>query len=104
MDRRNVDLHVHSRSSACGYATHQRLFDLARAGGRGVLAVTDHDSAAGGVAVRDLARRAGDDVLVLVGMELSTADFDHVIVFVRGVEQDWGWVKGSPFPRDIPDH
>jgi hypothetical protein len=104
LNRYDVDLHVHSRTSSCGYSTHQRLLDLARAGGRDVLAVTDHDSAAGGVAVRDLARRTGDDVLVLVGMELSTADFGHVIVFGRGVEDDWGWVKGSPFPRDLPEH
>lgn len=104
MNRRDVDLHVHSRTSACGYSTHQRLLDLARAGWRGVLAVTDHDSPAGGIAVRDLARRTGDDVLVLVGMELSTSDFGHVVVFGRGVEDDWGWVKGSPFPRDIPEH
>lgn len=95
---------MHTRTSSCGFTTHERVLDLARAAGRGVLAVTDHDTAAGAVAVRDLAARTGDDVLVLVGMELSTADFGHVIVFGRGVEDDWGWIKNSPFPRDLPDH
>jgi predicted metal-dependent phosphoesterase TrpH len=100
---RDVDLHVHTRTSSCGYTTHARVLELARAAGRKVVAVTDHDSAAGAVAVRDLAARSGDDVLVLVGMELSTSDFGHVVVFGRGVEDDWGWVKNSPFPRHLPD-
>jgi hypothetical protein len=89
-NRRDFDLHVHTRTSSCGFITHQRVLDLARAAGRGVVAVTEHDTAAGAVAVRDLAARSGDDVLVLVGMELSTSDLGHVIVFGQGVETDWG--------------
>jgi hypothetical protein len=54
--------------------------------------------------VRDLAVRSGDDVVVLVGMELTTSDFGHVVVFGRGVEEDWGWRKNSPFPRHLPEH
>jgi hypothetical protein len=104
MNRTDVELHVHTVTSACGYTTHRQVLDLARAAGRGVIAVTDHDSAAGGLAVRDLAQRSGDDLLVLVGMELSTSDCGHVIVFGRGVEEDWGWQRGRPFPRHIPDH
>ncbi|MGH2354381.1 MAG: PHP-associated domain-containing protein [Chloroflexota bacterium] len=102
--RRDVDLHVHTVTSACGFTTHRRVLDLARAAGRRVVAVTDHDSAAGAVAVRDLAARTGDDLLVLVGMELSTSDFGHVIVFGRGVEAEWGWQRHTPFPRHIPEH
>ena len=100
----DVDLHVHSVTSSCGFSTHQRLLDLARASGRAVLAVTDHDTAAGALAVRDLAERNGQDMHVLVGMELSTSDFGHVILFGRGVEQDWGWRRLQPFPRHIPEH
>jgi hypothetical protein len=103
-NRADVDLHVHTVTSACGFTTHQRILDLARAAGRGVVAVTDHDSAAGAVAVRDLAARSGDDTLVLVGMELTTSDFGHVVLFGRGVEEDWGWRKLDPFPTNIPDH
>jgi hypothetical protein len=101
---RDVDLHVHTLTSACGYTSHHRLLELTRAAGRRVVAVTDHDSAAGGVAVRELAAQTGDDLLVLVGMELTTSDFGHVVLFGRGVEDEWGWQKNRPFPRDIPDH
>lgn len=101
---RDVDLHVHTLSSACGYTSHRRLLELTRAAGRRVVAVTDHDSAAGAVAVRDLAAQTGDDVLVLVGMELTTSDLGHVVLFGRGVEEDWGWVKNRSFPLDIPGH
>ena len=101
---RDIDLHVHTLHSACGYTSHRRLLELTRAAGRRVVAVTDHDSAAGGVALRALAAREADDVFVLVGMELTTSDLGHVVLFGSGVEEEWGWKKGSPFPRDIPDH
>ena len=48
MNRTDVDLHVHTVTSGCGYTTHRQVLDLARAAGRGVIAVTDHDTAAGG--------------------------------------------------------
>ncbi|MGI8423867.1 MAG: PHP-associated domain-containing protein [Chloroflexota bacterium] len=101
---RDVDLHVHTLTSRCGYTSHRRLLELTRAAGRRVVAVTDHDSAAGGVELRELAARTGDDVLVLIGMELTTSDFGHVVLFGRGLERDWGWKTGQPFPRHIPDH
>ena len=101
---RDVDLHVHTLTSSCGYTSHRRLLELTRAAGRRVLAVTDHDSARGGVTVRDLAARTGGDIFVLVGMELTTSDLGHVVLFGRGVEDEWGWQKGRPFPTDIPDH
>ena len=104
VNRRDVDLHVHTVTSNCGYTAHQRLLDIAHLAGRGLVAVTDHDTAAGALAVRDLAERRGDDVLVLVGMELTTSDFGHVLLYGRGVEDDWGWRANSPFPQDIPDH
>ena len=43
MNRTDVDLHVHTVTSGCGYTTHRQVLDLARARGRGVIAVTDHD-------------------------------------------------------------
>lgn len=102
-NRTDVDLHVHTVASACGFTALQRILDLARAAGRSVVAVTDHDSAEGAVAVRDLARNSGDAVLVLVGMELTTADYGHVVVIGEGVEEDWGWRAGSPLPRRFPE-
>jgi hypothetical protein len=104
MNLTDVDLHVHTVTSNCGFTTHQQVLDVARAAGRGVVAVTDHDTPAGALAVRDLAAQTGDDLLVLVGMELTTSDFGHVVVFGRGVEADWGWEPHRPFPQHIPDH
>ena len=98
-----IDLHVHSVASACGYLSPEELVAITRAAGRQVLAVSDHDTAAGGLAVRDLVARTGDDILVLVGMELSTSDAGHVLVYGDGVEGDWGWRRGSPMPRHLPD-
>jgi predicted metal-dependent phosphoesterase TrpH len=101
---RDVDLHVHTLTSACGYTLHRRLLELTRAAGRRVVAATDHDTADGAVALRELAAQTGDDLLVLVGMELTTSDFGHVVVFGPGIEEDWGWQKNRPFPRDLPEH
>ncbi|MBU6288595.1 MAG: PHP domain-containing protein [Chloroflexi bacterium] len=98
-----VDLHVHTTASACGYMGPEEVVALARASGRKVIAVTDHDTAAGALQVRDYVARTGDDLLVLVGMELSTSDAGHVLVFGAGVEQDWGWRCGQATPRHLPD-
>lgn len=103
-NRLEVDLHVHTVTSHCGFTGHRRLLELTRAAGRGVLAVTDHDSAAGGRTLRDLVAATGDDILVLLGMELTTSDLGHVVVFGRGAEEDWGWQAHSPFPRHLPEH
>ena len=98
-----IDLHVHTLASACGYMSAEEVVAIARAHGRKVIAVTDHDTTAGAVAVRDYAASTGDDLLVLVGMELSTSDAGHVLVFGEGVESDWGWRRGQSTPRHVPD-
>lgn len=98
-----IDLHVHTIASACGYMGPEDVVALARASGRKVIAVTDHDTAAGALLVRDYVARTGNDLLVLVGMELSTSDAGHVLVFGAGVEQDWGWRRGQATPRHLPD-
>lgn len=99
----DIDLHVHSMSSACGYLSAEEIVAHARAGGRRVVAVSDHNTAAGAIAVRDLVDRTGGDLLVLVGMELSTSDAGHVLVYGEGVERDWGWRPGQAMPRHLPD-
>ena len=53
--------------------------------------------------MRELARRSGDDLLVLVGMELTTSVLGHVIVFGRAWRRT-GTGPHRPFPRHIPDH
>ena len=98
-----IDLHVHTVASACGYMSADEVVAHARAHGRSVIAVTDHDTTAGAVAVRDLVARTGDDLLVLIGMELSTSDAGHVLIFGDGVDRDWGWRRGQPTPRHLPE-
>lgn len=98
-----IDLHVHTLASACGYLSAEEVVAIARANGRTVIAVSDHDTASGAIAVRDLVARTGDDLLVLVGMELSTSDAGHVLVFGEGVDSEWGWRRGLPMPRHLPE-
>ncbi len=98
-----IDLHVHTTASSCGYMTPADAVGHTRASGRPFLAITDHNTTTGAVEARDFARATGDDLTVIVGMELSTADFGHVLVFGEGVEDDWGWKSLMPMPRNLPD-
>jgi hypothetical protein len=98
-----IDLHGHTLASACGYLSAEHIVGIARAHGRTVMTVTDHDTTVGAVAVRDLVARTGDDILVLVGMEVSTSDAGHALVFGEGVDGDWGWRRGQPMPHHLPD-
>ena len=98
-----IDLHLHTTASPCGYQTPAQVVAHARAAGRLTIAITDHNTARGALAARDLVARTGGDVNVLIGMELTTSDFGHVVVFGKGVEDDWGWRSGMPMPRDLPD-
>jgi hypothetical protein len=98
-----IDLHVHTTASSCGYMTPLEVVGHTRAAGRRYLAITDHNTTSGAVEARTFAKATGDDVTVIVGMELSTADFGHVLVFGEGVEDDWGWKSLMPMPRNLPD-
>ena len=98
-----IDLHVHTTASSCGYMTPSEVVGYTRASGRRFLAITDHNTATGAVEARNIAKASGDDLVVIVGMELSTADFGHVLVFGEGVEDDWGWKSMMPMPRHLPD-
>ena len=98
-----IDLHLHTTASPCGYQTPAQVVAHARAAGRLTIAIADHNTARGAMAARDLVARTGGDITVLVGMELSTSVFGHVVVFGKGIEDDWGWRSGMPMPRDLPD-
>lgn len=98
-----IDLHVHTTASSCGYMTPSEVVGHTRASGRRFLAITDHNTTSGAVEARTFAKATGDDLTVIVGMELSTADFGHVLVFGEGVEDDWGWRSLMPMPRNLPD-
>ena len=98
-----IDLHVHTTASSCGYMTPSEVIRQTRASGRRFLAITDHNTTVGAIQARNIAKATGDDLLVLVGMELSTGDCGHVLVFGEGVEEDWGWRSLMPMPRKLQD-
>jgi predicted metal-dependent phosphoesterase TrpH len=64
-----IDLHTHSRASD-GTQSPAELVRAAAAAGLDVVALTDHDTAAGWAEAADAARRAG--VSLVPGMELSS--------------------------------
>ncbi|QSX00187.2 PHP domain-containing protein [Haloterrigena alkaliphila] len=66
-----IDPHVHTAASFDGTTTPAELVDAARRAGLDGIAVTDHDTIDG---AREVARLAPDDLLVVVGCEVSTAD------------------------------
>jgi predicted metal-dependent phosphoesterase TrpH len=79
-----VDLHMHSRHSWDCTTPIDELLDAALAAGLGALAVTDHDTIAGGVEARARAAERGLPLQVIVGSEIKTAADGEVIgLFLR---------------------
>jgi predicted metal-dependent phosphoesterase TrpH len=74
-----VDLHMHSRHSWDCTTPIDELLDAALAAGLGALAVTDHDTIAGGVEARARAAERGLPLQVIVGSEIKTAADGEVI-------------------------
>jgi predicted metal-dependent phosphoesterase TrpH len=79
-----ADLHMHSRHSWDCTTPIDDLLDAALAAGLGALAVTDHDTIAGGVEARARAAERGLPLYVVVGSEIKTAAEGEVIgLFLR---------------------
>ena len=74
-----VDLHMHSRHSWDCTTPIDDLLDAALASGLGALAVTDHNTIAGGVEARARALERGLPLHVIVGSEIKTAADGEVI-------------------------
>jgi predicted metal-dependent phosphoesterase TrpH len=74
-----ADLHLHSRHSWDCTTTIDDLLDSALAAGLGALAVTDHNTIAGGVEARARAIERGLPLHVVVGSEVKTAADGEVI-------------------------
>lgn len=79
-----ADLHMHSRHSWDCTTPVDDLLDAALAAGLGALAVTDHNTIAGGVEARARAQERGLALEVVVGSEVKTAADGEVIgLFLR---------------------
>lgn len=74
------DLHIHSRFSFDSRADPARIVAAARKRGLRGIAVTDHDSIEGGLAAQAI---AGNDLVVVVGMEAATEAGDLIGLFMR---------------------
>jgi predicted metal-dependent phosphoesterase TrpH len=68
-----TDLHMHSRHSWDCTTPIDELLDAALAAGLGALAVTDHNTIAGGAEARARAAERGLPLQVIVGSEIKTA-------------------------------
>ena len=74
-----ADLHMHSAHSWDCTTPIDELLDSALAAGLGALAVTDHNTIAGGVEARARAIERGLPLHVVVGSEIKTAEDGEVI-------------------------
>jgi len=74
-----IDLHVHTNRSPCALLTPETIIRTARRRGLGAVAVTDHNSIAGALQVRSLAR----SLKVIVGEEIKTAEGEIIGYFLQ---------------------
>lgn len=79
------DLHIHSALSPCGDndMTPNNIVNMAMLKGLDVIAVTDHNSVGNLRAIQKLA--AAQDILLLPGMELETAEEIHLLCYFPDV-------------------
>jgi len=80
MARLKTVFHVHTDHSDDSNNSAERLIDLASRAGVGCVAVTDHDTITG---AREMASKAGPDLRVIVGEEVSTPHGHLVGLFLR---------------------
>lgn len=79
-ERSFLDLHCHSSASFDSLASPDRLVAKARRIGLTHLAITDHERIDGALRARDL---AGDDLQVIVGEEVRSADGDLIGLYLE---------------------
>lgn len=77
----NVDLHTHSRFSFDGVMSPNQIVRIARRNGLSAIAVTDHNTVAGGM--RAAQENKLPDLLVIVGAEISTEVGDILGLFLH---------------------
>jgi hypothetical protein len=79
-ERAFLELHCHSSSSFDSLAAPAKLVAKARRIGLTHLAITDHERVDGALRARDL---AGDDLVVIVGEEVKSADGDLIGLYLE---------------------
>lgn len=81
-----IDLHTHTNESDGSHAPAE-LIAVAKAAGLRHMAITDHDTFAGYLRARELARQAG--IELIRGIELSTRDNGRPIHLLAYFPDDW---------------
>jgi predicted metal-dependent phosphoesterase TrpH len=76
-----ADFHVHSHHSKDCAMPVAAILERAREVGLDVIAITDHDSAAGGLEAREIADRYG--VRVIVGEEVKSSEGEVIGLFLE---------------------
>ncbi len=76
-----ADFHIHTHHSKDCVMPVPAILERAREVGLDVVAITDHDSAAGGLEARDLAERYG--VRVIVGEEVKSSEGEIIGLFIE---------------------
>jgi predicted metal-dependent phosphoesterase TrpH len=74
-----LELHCHTVASMDGLISFESLLRTATAVGLDAIAITDHDTIAGALRLRDLARQRGESLQIIVGEERTLADGSHLI-------------------------
>ncbi len=79
------DLHIHSALSPCGDIdmTPNNIVNMSIIKGLDIIAVTDHNSCGN---VRAVMEAAGDNLLVVPGMEVETSEEVHVVCLFPNIE------------------
>ncbi len=108
-----ADLHNHSYYSPDSILPPVKMLQRAREQRLDVIAVTDHNTIGGGIAVRDLAAKRDPDIRVIVGEEVKTRNGEVLGLFLsEEVPRDLsaeetierihaqGGLAGAPHPYD----
>ena len=80
-----ADFHIHTRFSRDSILSEEKFIRIALERGLTHVAVTNHNNVEGAVAVRDKVAELGldDQLTVILGEEVSTADGEVVGVFLQ---------------------
>ncbi len=100
MKRLRADLHIHTVLSACAglSMSPRRVVDEARRAGLALIAVADHNAAANGPYVREIAR---GEPRVLLGMELQSQEEVEILALFE--DADSCLTLEAEVYRDLPD-
>jgi predicted metal-dependent phosphoesterase TrpH len=108
-----LDLHCHTRASFDCLSSPASVVRAAASRGLTHLAITDHETVAGALEARDVARERAPELTVLIGEEVRTREGDLIAMFIeravpRGMSatetiaaiREQGGLVGVPHPFD----